>query len=201
MTTSAWVGERVRLRAREPEDWEAFHAFDEDSDAVRSGWRLTPPTSVARAKKAAIEHAEEELDLDEFSLAIATKAGNLLVGSVNTHTIDRVHGTFSYGIAVGTPHQRKGYASEAIVLTLRYMFFERRFQKAEAWVYGYNDASLALHRRLGFVEEGRRRRSHYANGRYHDEVLFGMTVEEYTERYAGGRPTSTRPATTKGTAP
>ncbi|MEV0384198.1 hypothetical protein [Nonomuraea sp. NPDC050643] len=64
--TSLWVGERVRLRAREPEDWEAFLAFEEDSDAVRSGWR---------------------------------------------------------------------------------------------------------------------RRSHYANGRYHDEVLFGMTMEEYTGRH------------------
>ncbi|SEF59763.1 Protein N-acetyltransferase, RimJ/RimL family [Nonomuraea solani] len=183
MTSSIWVGDRVRLRAREPEDWEAFHAFDEDSDAVRSGWRLTPPNSAARAKKANAEGAEEELDLDEFSLVIASKADNAPVGSINTHQIDRVHGTFAYGISVGTPHHRKGYASEAIVLLLRYMFFERRFQKAEAWVYGYNDASQALHRRMGFVEEGRRRRSHYANGRYHDELLFGMTVEEYTERH------------------
>jgi RimJ/RimL family protein N-acetyltransferase len=43
---------------------------------------------------------------------------------------------------------------------------------------------LALHRRRGFVEEGRRRRSRYANGRYDDEFLFGMTAEEYLERHA-----------------
>lgn len=184
MTSSAWVGERVRLRAREPEDWETSLTFEEDSDAVRSGWRLHPPRSAAQAKKEMAEQAEERLDLDEFSLVIATKAENELVGFINTHEIERVHGTFAYGISVGTPHHRKGYASEAIVLLLRYMFFERRFQKAEAWVYSYNEASLAMHRRLGFVEEGRRRRSHYANGRYHDEILFGMTTEEYAERYA-----------------
>ncbi|TMR14858.1 GNAT family N-acetyltransferase [Nonomuraea turkmeniaca] len=182
--TSAWVGERVRLRATEPEDWEAFYAFEEDSDAVRSGWRLHPPTSAARAKKWAAEHAEKDPDLDEFRLVIATKDDNAPVGSINTHQVDRDAGTFAYGIAVGTPHHRKGYAGDAIVILLRYMFFERRFQKAEAWVYSSNDASLTLHRRLGFVEEGRRRRSHYANGRYEDEVLFGMTIEEYTERYA-----------------
>ncbi|MGW3348997.1 GNAT family N-acetyltransferase [Nonomuraea rubra] len=184
MASSVWVGERVRLRGREPEDWEAFHAFDEDSEAVRNGWRLEPPRSAARARKETTEDAEKEWDLDEFSLVIASKQDDAPVGSINTHTVDRLHGTFSYGIAVGTPHHRKGYASEAIVLVLRYMFFERRFQKAEAWVYSSNEASLALHRRLGFVEEGRRRRSRYANGRYDDEVLFGMTVEEYTERYA-----------------
>ncbi|MEV0620383.1 GNAT family protein [Nonomuraea sp. NPDC050404] len=184
MTTSAWVGERVRLRAREPEDWEAFLAFEEDSDAVRAAWRLHPPRSAAQAKKTMAEEAEQELDLDEFSLVIAGKQDNAPVGAIVTHDVQRHHGTFLYGISVGSRHHRKGYASEAIVLLLRYMFFERRFQKAEAWVYSYNDASLALHRRMGFVEEGRRRRSHYANGRYHDEVIFGMTMEEYTERYA-----------------
>ncbi|MFG1702233.1 GNAT family N-acetyltransferase [Nonomuraea sp. M3C6] len=181
--TSAWVGERVRLRAKEPEDWEAFFAFEEDSDAVRNGWRLHPPRSAAQAKKQATEQAEEESDLDEINLVIATRDGNAPVGSINTHQIDRVHGTFAYGIGIGTPHHRKGYASDAIVILLRYMFFERRFQKAEAWVYSSNEPSLALHRRLGFVEEGRRRRSRYAAGRYDDEFLFGMTVEEFRERH------------------
>jgi RimJ/RimL family protein N-acetyltransferase len=84
MTTSAWVGERVRLRAKEPEDWEAFLAFEEDSDAVRSGWRLHPPRSAAQVKKLLEEQAEEELGLDEFSLVIATKDDNAPVGSINT---------------------------------------------------------------------------------------------------------------------
>ncbi|MGW0193748.1 GNAT family N-acetyltransferase [Nonomuraea sp. NPDC003201] len=182
--TSAWVGRLVRLRAIEPEDWEAFHSFDEYSDAVRSGEQLHPPQSAARARKWAAELAERTQGLDDVRLVIATRDGNTPVGMMNTHSVDRVHGTFAYGIGIGTPHHRKGYAGDAVVLLLRYMFFERRFQKAEAWVFGSNEASLALHRRLGFVEEGRRRRSHYANGRYDDEVLFGMTIEEFAERYA-----------------
>ncbi|GAA3603401.1 hypothetical protein GCM10022419_104830 [Nonomuraea rosea] len=182
--TSAWVGERVRLRATEPEDWEAFHSFEEDSDAVRNSWRLHPPSSAAYAKKRAAEEAERQPDLDAPELVIATKDDNAPVGSIVAHHTDRDHGTFCYGISIGTAHHRKGYASDAIVLLLRFMFFERRYQKAEAWVYSSNDASLALHRRLGFVEEGRRRRSRYANGRYDDEFLFGMTIEEFTELYA-----------------
>ena len=39
---------------------------------------------------------------------------------------------------------------------------------------------LALHRKLGFVEEGRRRRAQFMVGRCHDEVLLGLTVEEFT---------------------
>ncbi|WP_223167614.1 GNAT family N-acetyltransferase [Nonomuraea sp. SYSU D8015] len=181
---SAWVGERVRLRAMEPEDWETFHAFEEDSEATRNSWRLHPPTSAASARKWAVEQSEQKADLDEFRLVIATTDDDAPVGGLNTHTVDRVNGTFAYGIAIGEPHRRRGYAADAIVILLRYMFFDRRFQKAEAGVFSSNEASLALHRRLGFVEEGRRRRSHYAGGRFEDEVLFGMTIEEFTERYA-----------------
>jgi RimJ/RimL family protein N-acetyltransferase len=47
-------------------------------------------------------------------------------------------------------------------------------------VYAYDTASLALHRKLGFVEEGRRRRAQFMAGPYHDEVLLGLTVEEFT---------------------
>ncbi|NUR83058.1 MAG: GNAT family N-acetyltransferase [Nonomuraea sp.] len=182
--TSDWAGERVRLRAIEPEDWEAFLSFEEDSVAVRNGETLHPPRSAAAARKWATELAEQESDLDRIRLVIATADGGLPVGMINTHEVERTNGTFCYGIAIGTPHHRKGYAREAITLLLRYMFFERRFQKAEAWVYSSNEPSLALHRRLGFVEEGRRRRSRYAAGRFDDEFLFGMTVEEYSARYA-----------------
>ena len=42
-----------------------------------------------------------------------------------------------------------------------------------------NEASIRLHKKLGFLEEGRRRRQVFFNGEYHDEILFGMTREEF----------------------
>lgn len=69
---------------------------------------------------------------------------------------DPAAGRFGYGIAIGRPYQRRGYASEAVVILLRYLFGERRYHKCEVGIYAYNEPSVALHRRLGFVEEGRR---------------------------------------------
>ncbi|MGN9782005.1 GNAT family N-acetyltransferase [Nonomuraea sp. ZG12] len=181
--TSIWVGERVRLRAIEPDEGEALLAFEEDTDAARNAFRIHPPRSAERARQWAAELAAKEPDPDEFRLVIADRDGDTPVGVILTHTVDRHNGTFLYGISIGTPHHRKGYAGDAIVLLLRYMFQERAFQKADAKVYASNEASLALHRRLGFVEEGRRRRARFAAGRYEDEILFGMTTEEFTERY------------------
>ena len=92
----------------------------------------------------------------------------------------------SYGITIGAEFQGRGYASEAIILLLRYMFGERRFQKCDVGIYAYNTASLKLHTKLGFVEEGRRRRSQFFAGEYHDVVLMGITIEEYAAAHSLG---------------
>jgi RimJ/RimL family protein N-acetyltransferase len=68
---------------------------------------------------------------------------------------------------------------------LRYGFQERRHQKCDSACTHDNEASLRLHRKLGFVEEGRRRRQWFFDGRYHDDILFGMTAEEF-EALSGG---------------
>jgi RimJ/RimL family protein N-acetyltransferase len=45
--------------------------------------------------------------------------------------------------------------------------------------YAFNEPSLRLHERLGFVPEGRLRRMIYTGGAHHDVCLYGMTVEEF----------------------
>jgi RimJ/RimL family protein N-acetyltransferase len=77
----------------------------------------------------------------------------------------------------------KGYAKEAMLLMLRYMYHERRYQKCNLGVYAYNKRAIAFDRRLGFVDEGRLRRNQFTDGEYHDEILLGMTREEFDQRY------------------
>ena len=179
---SVWEGELVRLRGIEPGDWEAVMRFDQWSDDVRSGGGLSQPRSAEGYRQWAAERAARapQAGVDDFELAIESLAEGCLVGTMGTHQCDRAAGTFGYGLGIGRPHQRRGYASEAIVLLLRYMFGERRYQKCNVAVLDYNAASLELHAKLGFVVEGRRRRAVFMGGRHRDEVLLGLTVEEFT---------------------
>jgi RimJ/RimL family protein N-acetyltransferase len=180
--TSAWLGELVRLRAIEPEDWRAFMEFDEFSDDARNAWMLPTPRSAEGYRRWATELATKDPDFDEFRLVVEGRDQIMPAGMILTHHVDRLNGTFEYGVAIGSPYQRRGYAAEAIALVLRYMFQERRFHKCDIQVFASNAASVALHRRLGFVEEGRRRESRYAGGAYDDIVLFGMTRAEFDVR-------------------
>ena len=100
---------------------------------------------------------------------------------LNITNADRRNGVFEYGIALGRAHWRKGYASDAIRLILNYFFRELRYQKALVTVYGFNEASLRLHQKLGFQIEGRMRRMIFSHGSLHDEIVLGLLAEEFTD--------------------
>jgi RimJ/RimL family protein N-acetyltransferase len=121
-------------------------------------------------------------DDDSFRWAIENLAGEM-VGMMVTFECRPRHGTFKYGLGIGPQHQRKGYAAEAVFLLLRFYFLERRYQKVTANVYGFNDTSIRFHKSIGFQHEGTMRRMIFSNGQYWDDLIFGMTFEEFTERY------------------
>lgn len=50
-------------------------------------------------------------------------------------------------------------------------------------IYAFNTASQALHERLGFQQEGRVRRMIYTDGQYHDELIYGLTGDEFAARF------------------
>jgi RimJ/RimL family protein N-acetyltransferase len=47
-------------------------------------------------------------------------------------------------------------------------------------VVEFNKRSIRMHEKLGFVEEGRRRKATYVNGRFWDDLVFGLLREEWT---------------------
>lgn len=178
MSDNIWEGTRVRLRAVEPTDWEYFAAWNKDSEAARRSDQIPFPRATEATRRWTEEEALRAPDNDAFRWVIETLDGTF-VGSINSHSCEPRNGTFSYGIAIRREHQRKGYAREAITLVLRYFFGELRYQKVVAHVYSFNEPSLHLHERLGFQREGCLRRMIYTNGQFFDDVVWGLTAEEW----------------------
>ncbi|OLZ68917.1 GNAT family N-acetyltransferase [Streptomyces sp. IMTB 2501] len=175
--TSFWKGERIRLRGIEPDDWTGFMRFAEDEEHL--GDLLNPPRSAEGFRAWTKEQATATPDGDCFQLAIETVDTGELVGAVGSYHADPRAGWFEYGITIGADHRRKGHAAQAAVLLLRFMFAERRYHKCEARIFAHNEASLALHRRLGFVEEGLLRDRVFLAGRHRDLVVMGILSDEF----------------------
>ncbi len=184
--TSFWSGKRIRLRGIEPDDWTAFMRFAEDEE--RMGDLLTPPRSAESFRAWAKEHGAAKSDGDCFGLAIEAVGTGEIVGAVGSHQADPRAGWFEYGVTIGADHRRSGYAAEAVVMLLRFMFAERRYHKCEARIFAHNEASLILHRRLGFIEEGRLRDHVFLAGRHRDLVMMGILADEFARLHSMSEP-------------
>jgi len=179
-----WLGTKIRLRAPTMDDLDGYFANQDgrNTESQRSGDRVHFPVSREQRRERLEGFSKQDPMGEEYFLIMEDREGRP-VGNINTHTIDRFVRTFEFGIAVLPEHRGKGYASEAIRLLLRYFFNELGYQKCNTNVFDFNPDSMRLHERFGFTLEGRLRRNHFANGSYCDVLWYGMTREEFQERY------------------
>ncbi len=182
-SASIWQGKLVRLRSHEPGDWENYWIWDQDSESERKDGPLSFPRSQERMKHWTQEEAVRKQEGNNWHFLIENNEGKV-VGRIGPHDCDPRVGYFQYGIAISKEHRRKGYASEAVLLLLRYFFQELRYQKVTVQVASFNEDSIGLHEHLGFQWEGRIRRAIFTKGQYFDELNYGLTVEEFEEKHA-----------------
>jgi RimJ/RimL family protein N-acetyltransferase len=123
---------------------------------------------------------------DDSQFAIEALHGGMLVGSISTTVTDRASGLFSYGIGIGTPHRRCGYAGDAITILLAFMFEQDGYRQCDVSVYGRNLASLTLHGGLGFREVGRLRDTEPLRGGVTFLVLMSITAQGFAAAHPAG---------------
>lgn len=147
--TKVLTGSKVRLREIKHSDLATLIRFDRD--AARLG--NSPQTDGYRHWAA--HRAHPTASENDFQLAIEALRSRRLVGSMCITQTEPGSGRFSYGIGIAPQHQRNGYAEDSIRVLLHYLFHQRKFAKCVVGIYGDNQPSIRLHRKIGFREENR----------------------------------------------
>ncbi len=176
-----WQGDLVRLRPLRADDAEQcfIDALDSPSRQVlQLGIEL--PRTVENWREFLTRFADCK-DVDGIIIFSIDDLNDNNVGGISYYARNRKNGTFSFGLDIARPHWRKGYGADAARILFRYAFRERRYQKCNSGCVEDNVSVIALHKKLGFKEEGRKRRNIFFNGRYYDDLLFGLTREEFEE--------------------
>lgn len=177
-----WQNDLVRLRAMREEDWEGEYRNRFDSHArllLESEIELPPVPEEIRDATKKIQNFDTQSGRLFFS--IETLDG-IWVGGANLNGIDERNGIFSIGMQIDRPMRAKGYGTAAMQILLRYAFCERRLHKFNGAVLQGNQASCEMLKKLGCQQEGIRREVTFSNGVYLDEILFGLTAEEFLQR-------------------
>lgn len=126
-----------------------------------------------------------EYDTTDRFLTLVIEAEGTIIGAMvlkNTENLPSRSATF--GIIIGDPgYLGRGYGTEASALLLDYAFGVLGYHKINLDLFEYNARALAMYEKLGFVVEGRRRENHWSRGRFWDDILMGVTAEEWWAKH------------------
>lgn len=129
--------------------------------------------------------AEEERWFDalprpnDLIVAIDTADGRF-IGTMGLHRIDWRSGHATSGAMIGEKEfWGKGYGTEAKMLLLDVAFNNLNLQRVSSAVIELNPRSQRYSEKCGYVVEGRKRRVHFRDGRYWDEIIMGVLKEDW----------------------
>ncbi|MFJ3044283.1 UDP-4-amino-4,6-dideoxy-N-acetyl-beta-L-altrosamine N-acetyltransferase [Herbaspirillum chlorophenolicum] len=109
-------------------------------------------------------------------LLIVERAG-IPLGFVNFDGVEAGGiATWGFYAAVGAPG---GSGSVMGAAALSFIFSDTALHKVCGQVLGFNHASLRMHEKLGFRQEGLLRQQHRMGDTYHDIICFGLLREEW----------------------
>ena len=148
-------GNLCRLRALEPEDLDAMYGWENDTDS----WRVSG--TVAPFSRHVLSRLIDEQQFDIYAtrqmrLVIETPDGSA-VGAVDMFEFDPQNLHAGVGIIVAPPYRNQGFALDALQTLERYVRDVLRMHQLWCSVGADNDASLALFRKAGYTECGRRK--------------------------------------------
>ena len=168
---------RVYLRALEPDDYKTSIQWRNDADVTSQlggGKIYVSESSEKKWVEAAIA------DTHNIRLAVCLKENNQYIGNVYITDINTLNRSGNSHILIGDKScWGKGLSTEAYLLLLEYAFEERGMHRLVAHVLEENAASIALHKKCGYKQEGTYRKSVYKNGKWHDQIVFGILEEDY----------------------
>ena len=184
--TQLFEGKDIRFGPIDYEkDPEVESKWTHDSDFMRM-YESDParPMSAAMVKKE-YEKLEKEIEEEKnmYFFAVRAKADERLIGKAMIHRVEWVNGNCSLRFGIGSPDdRRKGYGSQTLQMLLRFAFAELNMFRVSAHVSEYNEATIIMLQKFGFVEEVRRRQALDRDGRRWDLLIFGLLKDEWQVR-------------------
>jgi RimJ/RimL family protein N-acetyltransferase len=173
-------GKHVRLRQIEELDLPKLRDW-RNSPYIRAYTREYRPLNMLNQKK-----WFEFLLTDQSNImfVIEKKDNEEIIGCCGLTHINWKEGHGEVSIYIGEEKwQEKGYASDALQLLLNYGFCELRLHRIYAIIFGYNEASIKFFEKNRFKLEGRHREARFWDGKFHDELVYGILDHEYLVRY------------------
>jgi RimJ/RimL family protein N-acetyltransferase len=177
---------RLRLRRLQIDDAEALCSYRSLPEVARyQGWESFGPDDAVRLIETQT-HTEPDVPGTWFQLAIVERATETMVGDCGLHCRQDDPRQIEVGITLAPSHQGQGYATEALVCLLDYVFATLGKHRVSAVTDAENSAAASLFSRLGFRQEAHFVEHRWYKGYWDSEFVFGLLRREWQLRPLSG---------------
>lgn len=115
----------------------------------------------------------------EFSFGIYDPKTNQLIGHIALYAIKRLPYSSAFiGYSLDEQFTRRGIASEAVSLLVKFAFEQLQLHRIEAYIAPDNYGSIKVIENNGFKQEGLLRKLLYINGQWIDHYLYARLENE-----------------------
>lgn len=147
------MGERLRLRAMEPEDWELLYRWENDTRNWTVSQTLAPYSKYQLQQF--IQNSSNNLFVDkQLRLMVVEKQTGTTVGILDLFRADIMHQRAEVGILIDEPFRGRGYGLETLVMAKTYARHVLKLHQLHCDIMASNTVSLRLFQRAGFSVVG-----------------------------------------------
>lgn len=112
---------------------------------------------------------------------------DVILGCVYLLNIDSINLCDDLHIMIGNEDYRgKGIGTFAVSSMVNHAFFNLNLRRLQLEVLEYNIAARSLYKKIGFIEEGKKRKAVFKNGQYVDEIIMGLLRDDYVVAKSSG---------------
>jgi [ribosomal protein S5]-alanine N-acetyltransferase len=194
VTTSDWrdglpiiAGSTFSLRELSLEDAPALLAMLTSEEVSRF---ISPPPITVRGFEQFIIWAQYERSAGNYAcFAIVPDGMQTAVGLIQLRSMEPGFGLAEWGFALGSPYWGNGMFIEGARKVVDFavdVLGTHRLEARATVISGRGNGAL---RKIGAVPEGILRQSFECNGRYHDQVLWGLLASDWQLQRLAQQPT------------
>lgn len=171
--------ERLILRRYVPEDADAmFRNWVNDPDVTRFlTWQ--PHASIDLTRKINLSDISNYENLSHYKWVVVLKSLNEPIGGINVVKIDETCNSVEVSYRIGKEWWHQGYASEALLSVVKFLFEEVGVNRIAAMYDTHNPNSGAVMCKCGMSYEGTLRQAGYNNQGVHDVGCYSILADEY----------------------
>lgn len=170
--------ERLILRRINVKDQEAMFKIYSDPKTAEYDW-FSPIETKEKALRF-IEHFNKEFEeQEEITWGIVRKEDGDFIGCCCLGDFNEEVRRSEIGYVLRRSEWSKGYATEAVKALVAFGFETMNLNRIEAFITPGNDASIAVLKKAGFLQEGVVRERDLIKGKLEDGVILAILKRDY----------------------